>query len=185
VPAAGRTIVTVKPCANWWLPSLSPSSSPPARAGTIPAARHLRPTKLRARPRRHRAAPSSPTATSTARGTIINVADSDFGTILFDRSGQAIYLLDKETTNHPECYEACAEAWPPVLTRGVPVAMAGVRDEALGTTRRRDGTTQVTYAGHPLYYYAHDGKNEVLCHNVREYGGLWLVITPTGNAARH
>jgi predicted lipoprotein with Yx(FWY)xxD motif len=131
------------------------------------------------------ASPSSPTATSTARGTIINVADSDFGTILFDRSGQAIYLLDKETTNHPECYEACAEAWPPVLTRGVPVAMAGVRDEALGTTRRRDGTTQVTYAGHPLYYYAHDGKNEVLCHNVREYGGLWLVITPTGNAARH
>jgi len=131
------------------------------------------------------ASPSSSTPTSTARGTSIKVADSEFGTILFDRSGQAIYLFDKETTNRPECYEACAEAWPPVLTRGVPVATAGVRDDALGTTSRPDGTTQVTYAGHPLYYYAHDGKNEVLCHNVREYGGLWLVITPAGEAARH
>ncbi len=112
------------------------------------------------------------------------MAESQFGKILFDRGGQAIYLFDKEATSRPECYDACAEAWPPVLTRGAPVAMARVRDDALSTTKRRDGTTQVTYAGHPLYYYAHEGKNEVLCHNVREYGGLWLVITPTGEAAR-
>jgi len=131
------------------------------------------------------APPGSPTPTSTTQGTIIKVADSQFGAVLFDRSGQAIYLFDKETTGQPECYEACAAAWPPVLTGGPPVAARGVRDEALGTTKRRDGTTQVTYAGHPLYYYAHEGKNEVLCHNVREYGGLWLVITPSGKAAPH
>ena len=46
-----------------------------------------------------------------------------------------------------------------------------------------DGSTQVTYAGHPLYYYAHEGKNQVTCHNVSEFGGLWLVVTPTGQAA--
>jgi predicted lipoprotein with Yx(FWY)xxD motif len=175
VAAIGCSAILVAGCSGGHDPgSPSPAAdqaSGPATAASTGAA----PSK----------SPSSPTATSTARGTIIKVADSDFGTILFDRSGQAIYLFDKETANLPECYEACAQAWPPVLTRGVPVAMAGVRDEALGTTRRRDGTTQVTYAGHPLYYYAHDGKNEVLCHNVREYGGLWLVITPAGEAARH
>ena len=48
----------------------------------------------------------------------------------------------------------------------------------LGTTRRTDGTTQVTYAGHPLYYYAHEGPNEVKCHNVSTHGGLWWVVTP-------
>jgi predicted lipoprotein with Yx(FWY)xxD motif len=131
------------------------------------------------------ASPSSARPTSAEPGTAIKVADSQFGTILFDRSGQAIYLFDKEATSRPECYDACAAAWPPVLTSGAPVATAGVRDDALGTTSRRDGTTQITYAGHPLYYYAHEGKNEVLCHNIREYGGRWLVVTPTGKAAPH
>jgi predicted lipoprotein with Yx(FWY)xxD motif len=155
-------------------------------AGTPPiATRASAPATAASRGVTTSAAPSSPAPTSASRGTVIKVADSQFGTILFDRSGQAIYLFDKETTNHPECYGACAEAWPPVLAGGVPTAAAGVLADALGTTRRRDGTTQVTYAGHPLYYYAHEGKNEVLCHNVREYGGLWLVITPTGKAAPH
>ena len=53
----------------------------------------------------------------------------------------------------------------------------------LGTTTRSDGARQVTYAGHPLYFYAHEGKNQVLCHDVREYGGLWLVVTPKGPPA--
>jgi len=55
--------------------------------------------------------------------------------------------------------------------------------DLLGTTPRTDGSTQVTYAGHPLYYYAHEGKNVVTCHNVNEFGGLWLAVTPTGQAA--
>jgi hypothetical protein len=58
-----------------------------------------------------------------------------------------------------------------------------VRPGLLGTTRRADGVVQVTYAGHPLYYYAHEGKYEVLCHNVKEFGGTWLVLRPDGTAA--
>ena len=61
---------------------------------------------------------------------------------------------------HTGCYEGCAEAWPPVLTEGPPAA-AGVNAELLGTTTRTDGATQVTYGGHPLYFYAHEGKNVV------------------------
>ena len=119
----------------------------------------------------------------TATGVTITTAGSDFGEVLFDGTGQAIYLFDRETTGVPDCYGDCAVAWPPVLTEGSPVAGAGTMTDLLGTTPRTDGSTQVTYAGHPLYYYAHEGKNQVTCHNVSEFGGLWLVVTPTGQAA--
>ena len=54
--------------------------------------------------------------------------------------------------------------------------------QLLGTIQRDDGSTQLTYNGHPLYFYAHEGKGEVLCHNVEEFGGLWLVVDPAGDA---
>jgi predicted lipoprotein with Yx(FWY)xxD motif len=125
----------------------------------------------------------SESVTTPANGTVITTADSQFGEILFDEVGQAIYLFDSERTGHPECYDACAEAWPPVLTDGAPVAAQDVRADELGTTTRTDGTMQVMYAGHPLYYYAHEGRNQVLCHNVHDFGGLWLAVTPSGDAA--
>lgn len=103
--------------------------------------------------------------------------------MLFDGSGQAIYLFDAETTSKPSCYGDCATAWPPVLTTGRPVARGGVQAGVLGVTTRRDGSTQVTYAGKPLYFYAHEGKDVVLCHNIREFGGLWLAISQTGSPA--
>jgi hypothetical protein len=56
----------------------------------------------------------------------------------------------------------------------------GTRASLLGTAKRTDDTTQVTYGGHPLYFYAHEAKNEVKCHNIRGFGGLWLVVTPQG-----
>jgi predicted lipoprotein with Yx(FWY)xxD motif len=129
--------------------------------------------------------PADTTATEPepATGTVIKTADSEFGEMLFDKSGQAIYLFDKETSAKPDCYDACAEAWPPVLTEGEPQAQGAVSGRLLGTTKRTDGSTQVTYGGHPLYYYAHEGKNEVLCHNVDQFDGLWLVVTPEGEAA--
>ena len=114
---------------------------------------------------------------------MIQTAGSAYGSMLFDRSGQAIYLFDRETTDTPQCYGACAEAWPPVLTRGVPQPSGAARSALLGTTSRTDGSRQVTYDGHPLYFYAHEGPNEVLCHNVSEFGGLWLVVTPGGDPA--
>ena len=114
---------------------------------------------------------------------MIKTGDSEFGRILFDGTGQAIYLFDRETTRRPDCYGACAEAWPPVLTEGEPRPAGTVKSTLLGTTRRADGSTQATYAGHPLYFYAHEGKNEVLCHNVTEFGGLWLGVTPGGTPA--
>jgi predicted lipoprotein with Yx(FWY)xxD motif len=128
----------------------------------------------------------TPTASSTepmSHGTVVTTADSQFGEILFDGAGQAIYLFDKEETTEAECYEDCAVEWPPVLTEGDPVAESQIAPDRLGTTQRTDGSTQVTYAGHPLYYYAHERANEVKCHNVHEFGGLWLAVTPSGDPA--
>jgi predicted lipoprotein with Yx(FWY)xxD motif len=113
-------------------------------------------------------------------GTEIFAADSQFGQVLFGAGQQAIYYFDKETTQTPECFGACAEAWPPVLTDGDPRAGEGIEGELLGTTERDDGSTQVTYADRPLYYYVDDPPNQVLCHDVEEFGGLWLAVQPNG-----
>ncbi|HEU4979845.1 MAG TPA: hypothetical protein VFT14_01425 [Solirubrobacterales bacterium] len=136
------------------------------------------------------AATAAATTTETApaepagKGTTIKLSDSDYGQILFDGDDQAIYLFDKETGPTSECYGACAEAWPPVLTEGAPQAGGGVRGSLLGSTQRDDGTTQVTYNGHPLYYYVDDPPGEVLCQNIEEFGGLWLVVMPNGEPVR-
>jgi predicted lipoprotein with Yx(FWY)xxD motif len=98
---------------------------------------------------------------------MIIAADSNFGQILYDASGQAIYLFDAEDSDRPQCYGECAEAWPPVLTKGRPRGSAAVRPGLLGTAQRSDGSMQITYAGHSLYFYAHEGKYQVLCHKRR------------------
>jgi len=125
----------------------------------------------------------SPAPSSAAAGIAITTAGSAFGTMLFDVPGQAIYLFDKETAGRPDCYGDCAAAWPPVLTTGTPQAAGEARTDLLGTVARDDGSTQVTYAGHPLYHYAHEGPGQVLCHDVVEFGGRWLVVTPEGTPA--
>jgi predicted lipoprotein with Yx(FWY)xxD motif len=103
--------------------------------------------------------------------------------MLYGADGQAIYLFDLEDTSRPRCYDECAAAWPPVLTRGEPVAGQGSDPSLLGTTARADGSTQVTYGGHPLYFYAHEDPWQVLCHDFADFGGTWFVVQPDGEAA--
>jgi predicted lipoprotein with Yx(FWY)xxD motif len=123
-------------------------------------------------------APAS--ASAERAGTKIKTAASQFGPVLFDGRGQAIYYFARERTSKPRCYGACAKAWPPVLAKGTPRAGSGARADLLGTTRRRNGRRQVTYDGRPLYYYAHEGRGQVLCHDVFEFGGLWLAVQGDG-----
>ena len=126
---------------------------------------------------------SSPSARPSEQGQKVIAAESDFGTILFDDTGQAIYLFDIETTSQPRCYGPCADSWPPLLSDGAPVAGHRVKQALLATTERTDGTTQVTYDGHPLYLYAHEGKDEVKCHDVFLNGGTWYAVQPDGRRA--
>lgn len=115
-----------------------------------------------------------------AKGTEVVLGDSEFGEMLYDASDQAIYVFERDTGEESTCYEECATAWPPVLASGEPVAGKGVEASLLGTTERRDGSTQVTYGGRPLYYYAHEAPGEVRCHNVDLNGGFWWVVGRDG-----
>ena len=108
---------------------------------------------------------------------------SDFGRIVANGRGKAFYLFDKERRGRSECYGACAKAWPPVFAGGRPRAGKGIDPDLIGTTRRRSGRRQLTYDGQPMYYYVHDAPGRVLCHDVVEFGGRWLVIRPDGTPA--
>jgi predicted lipoprotein with Yx(FWY)xxD motif len=119
------------------------------------------------------------------RGTGIKVMRSRYGRMIFDARGRAIYLFTREAGTKSRCYGQCAVAWPPVYTRGRPRALSGVDADLLGTTRRRGGRAQVTYNGHPLYYYVTDTKpGQITCQDITEFGGTWLVVDPQGNAIR-
>jgi predicted lipoprotein with Yx(FWY)xxD motif len=115
---------------------------------------------------------------------VITARTSEYGRILADRGDHTIYLFTRDRTSASTCYGACAAAWPPVLTPGAPVRAGRLRG-ALGTTRRRDGARQVTYDGHPLYYYRGDvSPGQILCQNVDEFGGTWLGVSPSGKPIR-
>jgi predicted lipoprotein with Yx(FWY)xxD motif len=120
--------------------------------------------------------PPEPTAT----GTAVKLDDSEFGQMLFGENGQAIYTFENDSKGKTVCYDDCAEAWPPVFTGGQPKAGKGVEASLLGTVKRRDGRSQVTYAGQPLYYSAHEGPGEVRCHNVDLNGGFWWAVGADG-----
>ena len=119
-----------------------------------------------------------------ARRAQISVKDSRFGRVLFDANGQVVYVFEIDGRNRSNCTSTeCVRAWPPVLTEQEPTAGAGVDASLLGTIRRSDGKLQVTYDGRPLYFYEHEAHGEIKCHNVDLHGGLWWVVTPSGDPA--
>jgi len=124
------------------------------------------------------------TATNDPSPTL-TVRSSAFGPILFDGRGHALYAFTRDARGgRSTCYGACAKAWPPYVVRGSLSSGSGARRSLLGTVRRPNGARQVTYAGRPLYYYVGDGRLQVKCQNVDEFGGLWLVLRGSGKLVR-
>jgi predicted lipoprotein with Yx(FWY)xxD motif len=106
------------------------------------------------------------------------VRTTDAGRVLADGRGHTLYLFTVDKGKTSSCYGACAAAWPPFLARGKTVAGAGVKAKLLGTTKRKDGKLQVTYAGHPLYFYAADTRaGETAGQGVES---TWYVVAPSG-----
>jgi predicted lipoprotein with Yx(FWY)xxD motif len=115
----------------------------------------------------------------------VRLADSRYGRIIVDAGGLTLYAFTKDERGKSRCYGSCAAAWPPLLTKSKPEALAGARSKRLGTTKRRDGSTQVTYGGSPLYYYiGENAPGEIFCQNVFQYGGLWLLVNRGGDPIR-
>ena len=120
---------------------------------------------------------------AAATATIATASEAKLGQILVDGKGMTLYLFVADTGSKSTCYTSCAQVWPPVLTNGAPQAGTGAQASLLGTTTRTDGTIQVTYSGHPLYYFAGDKKpGDATGQGIDNFGGLWWVISPSGAA---
>jgi predicted lipoprotein with Yx(FWY)xxD motif len=144
------------------------------------------------------AAPAAPVAAVTPADTGAPVATQpavltlgrapEHGEFVADAGGRALYLFTADTQGSSSCYDACAQVWPPFLSpAGTPRAgSAGVEPRLIGTVQRRDGSTQVTYNGHPLYYYQKDqGPGQATGQDVHDAGGEWYLVTPQGEKLEH
>jgi len=125
--------------------------------------------------------PISPTP-KVASGTTIGVGSTRLGRILVDGKGRTVYLFVADSGTKSTCNSsACVQYWPPVLTTGAPQAGTGLNASLLGTSKRQDGTTEVTYSGHPLYYFISDKKaGDVSGQGINGFGGPWYVVSPSG-----
>ena len=121
------------------------------------------------------------TVAGAASRAIVKTHSSSLGKILVDAQGRTLYLFEKDKGIRSACYGQCAKFWPPLLTSGKPTAAAGAKASLLGTTRRTNGTKQVTYTGHPLYRFAEDKKpGETKGEGLKFFGGGWYVLMPSG-----
>ena len=135
----------------------TPAEAAPAAAQTLAANAHKRPK--------------------------LKVVGSDYGRILADGRGRALYLFTADTGKASTCSGDCVAAWPPWIVKRKPRAASGVNSSLIGTTRRDDRRLQASYRGHPLYYYVGDrAPGQVLCQAVFEFGGYWYVVRSSGEA---
>jgi predicted lipoprotein with Yx(FWY)xxD motif len=119
-------------------------------------------------------ADASPTVT-------VAVRDSAYGPILFDGRGYVLYAFTRDPRSRSTCSGACAAAWPLYRSRGTLRAGKGARAGLIGRTH----SGQITYAGRPLYYYVGDRRpGQILCQDVFEFGGRWLVVRGNGSLVR-
>src|SRR5215831_3467916 len=110
----------------------------------------------------------------------LTVRSTEYGKVVFGPSGKVVYVFGADHGSTSRCYGVCATAWPPLLTTGAPLAGSGVQAKLLGSTKRKDGSLQVTYGGHPLYYYSADKIGQIMCQHANMHGGLWLVVNANG-----
>jgi predicted lipoprotein with Yx(FWY)xxD motif len=120
-------------------------------------------------------------AAETSEPAGIATAQTPLGTILTDAHGRAVYLFVADRGATSTCNGACAQEWPPLTTTGAPAAGAGANSALIATSPRADGTTQVTYNGHPLYYYDDDkGPGTTAGQGENSFGADWYLLTPAG-----
>jgi predicted lipoprotein with Yx(FWY)xxD motif len=125
---------------------------------------------------------SAPTTAPSAVATV-SATSTSLGTILVDGSGRTLYLFEKDQSDQSACAGACAAAWPVDQSSGTPKAGSGVKASMLGTIKRGDNTTQVTYNQHPLYYYQGDsGAGQQNGQGLDAFGAKWFVVNPAGGA---
>jgi predicted lipoprotein with Yx(FWY)xxD motif len=132
------------------------------------------------------AAPAAPAASGASVATVSVAHNSGLGSILVaGPKGRTVYLFAADKGPSSTCSGACAEVWPPVTTTASPKAAAGADSADLGTITRSDGTKQVTYKGHPLYYYVGDPNGgQTSGQGINSFGAAWYVLSPSGSEVK-
>ena len=151
--------------------------------GTTPAPRHVR--LLVGVAVLSVAAIAAVSAFAAGGNAVVKVGPSNLGRVLVDAHGKTLYIWAHDKTSKSTCNGACAQYWPPLVTKGRPQAIAGANSKLLGTSRRGDGRMQVTYAGHPLYSFVQDTKaGQTNGESLTDFGGRWDPVSAAGKAVR-
>ena len=125
-------------------------------------------------------------AKPASRSATVATAHSGLGRILVDGRGRSLYLFEKDRHGRSACSGVCAAYWPPLLTNGKATAINGAKRTLLGSIRRGGGSRQVTYAGHPLYFFSGDSKRgQTNGEGLHDFGAGWYVLTPSGKKIDH
>lgn len=120
-------------------------------------------------------------AASSSAAPAVDVKNGKFGKMLVDEKGMTLYEFDKDSKNKSMCNGSCATAWPPFTVKSKPAAGKGIKANLLSTTKRDDGSEQVTYNGRPLYHFEADKKaGDVNGQDVNAFGAKWFVMNPEG-----
>jgi predicted lipoprotein with Yx(FWY)xxD motif len=119
-------------------------------------------------------------ASAAAAPTVRIFIVSGYGKVLANSAGRPLYLLTAEKPGKVKCTGSCTKRWKPLVVKGRPTAASGVKGSLLGTLKRSDGTSQVTYNKHPLYTYTGQGLASGV--GVKTAGGTWFLVSPAGNA---
>ncbi len=125
---------------------------------------------------------STESGSAAASGAVVSLSSAPkLGMVIVNSEGLTLYDFHKDKGTTSSCYGACEQAWPPLLTEGEPQVGNGAKVALLGTTKRKDGTTQVTYAGHPLYTFVEDKKpGEANGNDVSAFGAEWYALQGNG-----
>lgn len=128
---------------------------------------------------------STKATSSGVNAPVVSAASlPELGRILVDSKGFTLYDFHKDKGAKSACYDACANVWPPLTTESAPKASGGAMASKLGTTKRKDGSLQVTYAGHPLYTYEADTKpGDAKGNDFSSFGAEWYALQPSGEEA--
>jgi predicted lipoprotein with Yx(FWY)xxD motif len=120
-------------------------------------------------------------ANPTARSATVTTAQTGLGRIVVDGRGRSLYLFEKDTRGRSACSGVCAAYWPPLLTSGKSIAIKGAKASLLGSVRRADGSRQVSYAGHPLYFFSGDSRRgQTNGEGLQDFGAGWYTLTAAG-----
>jgi predicted lipoprotein with Yx(FWY)xxD motif len=119
--------------------------------------------------------------TSDGRAATVGVAGTGLGEVLVDRKGLTVYLFARDSGTVSACAGACAVSWPPLRVRGAPLVGSGATPSDVGRTVRADGSSQLTYNGHPLYTFVNDKKpGDTNGEGINAFGGSWFAVSPAG-----